>query len=89
VWLPGSATSTLTLYGGWHATAVGARVVGAAGWPQSAPPREITALHAAPRVLAAAVAAAERGELPAVRVAVVAGDSLPPDVRSRVNALGW
>jgi acyl-coenzyme A synthetase/AMP-(fatty) acid ligase len=89
VWLPGSATSTLTLYGGWHATAVGAEVRGAEGWPAAAPPSDVTALHAAPRVLAAAVAAAERGQLPRVRVAVVAGSALPGALRARVDALGW
>jgi long-chain acyl-CoA synthetase len=89
VWLPGNPTSTLTLYGGWHATAVGAAVRGAAEWPRSAPPAGVTALHASPRVLAAALTSAEAGDLPRVRVAVVAGGSLPPGLRQRARRLGW
>jgi long-chain acyl-CoA synthetase len=89
VWLPGSPTSTLTLYAGWHAHAAGAHVSGADGWPRAAPPVDATALHAAPRVLAAAVTAAERGELPNLRVAVVAGDVLPAELRRRAAGLGW
>jgi long-chain acyl-CoA synthetase len=89
VWLPGSATSTLTLYAGWHAHAVGAQVRGGSAWPRGAPPADVSALHAAPRVLEAAVSAAERGALPDVRVAVVAGDVLPSGLRRRVADLGW
>jgi long-chain acyl-CoA synthetase len=89
VWLPGSATSTLTLYGGWHAHAVGAQVVGAQGWPRATAPPAATALHAAPRELEAAVTAAERGALPRLRVAVVAGAALPAHLRRRAAALGW
>jgi long-chain acyl-CoA synthetase len=89
VWLPGSPTSTLTLYAGWHAHAVGAQVRGASGWPRTAPPVEATALHAAPRVLEVAVTAAESGELPHLRVAVAAGDALPSGLRRRVDDLGW
>ncbi|MFL6101307.1 MAG: class I adenylate-forming enzyme family protein [Actinomycetales bacterium] len=89
VWLPGSPTSTMTLYGGWHATAVGAEVRGAEGWPRGAPPAGVTALHAAPRVLAAAVSTAERDRLRDVRVAVVAGAPLPAELRARADGLGW
>lgn len=89
VWLPGSPTSTMTLYGGWHALAVGARVRAAETWPRAAPPADVTALHAAPRVLAAAVSAAERGHLRHVRVAVVAGAPLPAELRGRAAGLGW
>jgi long-chain acyl-CoA synthetase len=89
VWLPGSPASTLTLYAGWHAHAVGAQVRGASGWPRGTAPVDATALHAAPRVLESAVTAAERGQLPNVRVAVVAGDALPSELRRRVAGLGW
>lgn len=89
VWLPGSPTSTLTLYGGWHATAVGAQVRGAQGWPRGAPPAEVTALHATPRVLAAALTAADAGDLPHLHTAVVAGAPLPADVRARAARRGW
>lgn len=89
VWLPASPSSSLTLYGGWHATAVGAHVRGAEGWPRSAPPSAVTALHASPRVLSAVLGTAESGLLPAVRVAVVAGGMLPAGLRERAANLGW
>lgn len=89
VWLPGSPTSTMTLYGGWHAFAVGAEVRAADAWPRAAPPAGVTAVHAAPRVLAAAVSAAERDQLSDVRVAVVAGAPLPAELRARAAGLGW
>jgi acetyl-CoA C-acetyltransferase len=84
VWLPGPLTSSLFLYGAWHARAVGAATVA-----QPAPPMEATALHAVPALLDRALEAAEAGALPRVRVAVVAGDALPEPLRARARSRGW
>lgn len=84
VWLPGPTSSSLFLHGGWHATAVGAQPVA-----RSEPVPEATALHAVPALLARAVGVAEAGGLSHVRLAVVAGDALPPALRARAERLGW
>lgn len=80
VWVPGPLTSSLYLYGAFHARTVGAVVV-------AHPSRAVTAAHLVPSGLAAAVEAAET--LPRLRTVVVAGDVLPDGLRRRAVALGW
>ena len=80
VWVPGPLTSSLYLYGAFHARAVGAAVV-------SRPSPSVTAAHLVPTGLAQAVDVA--ASLPGLRTVVVAGDVLPDVLRRRAVALGW
>lgn len=80
VWVPGPLTSSLYLYGAFHARAVGAQVV-------AHPGPAVTAAHLVPSGLAAAVEVAE--SLPRLRTVVVAGDVLPEPVRRSAAGLGW
>lgn len=80
VWVPGPLTSSLYLYGAFHAAAVGADVA-------VRPSAQVTAAHVVPGVLADAVE--DAGSLPRLRTVVVAGDTLPEPLRQRATALGW
>ncbi len=80
VWVPGPLTSTLYLYGAFHARSVGASVV-------AKPSPRVTAAHVVPSGLAQAVDLA--ASLPALRTVVVAGDVLTESLRQRAVALGW
>lgn len=80
VWVPGPLTSSLYLYGAFHARTVGARVV-------ARPGVAVTAAHLVPSGLAQAVDRAD--SLPALRTVVVAGDVLPDGLRRRAVARGW
>ena len=82
VWLPGPLTSTLSLYGAWHATALGARVL-----LRDDDPAAATVVHTVPSVLAALAADATR--VPSLRTVVVAGDRLPPPSRAAAQEHGW
>ena len=84
VWVPGPLASSLFLHGAWHAVQVGATPV-----VERPPPAAATALHTVPALLRDAVEAGEQGSLPRLRVAVVAGEALPPPLRERAEALGW
>lgn len=83
VWLPGPLTSTLSLYGAWHARALGARTLLRGATDVAA----ATVVHTVPSVLAGLVA--EPGRVPALRTAVVAGDRLAPATRAAARAAGW
>lgn len=85
VWLPLPLSSGLSLYGGFHAGAVGAGVRSDDG----ALPADVTAAHLVPSLLACAVAAAEGGAPQRLRVVVVAGAALDPALRARAETLGW
>lgn len=85
VWLPLPLSSGLSLYGGFHAGAVGAAVRSDDG----ALPGDVTAAHLVPGLLERAVAAAEGGAPQRLCVAVVAGAALHPALRARAEALGW
>ena len=67
----------------------GGRRARAGGWPRDRRRADATALHAAPRVLAAAARPPSRALLPRVRTAVVAGAALPRALRRRAERLGW
>jgi len=79
VWLPGSLTSTLFLYGAVHAIESGAQVRTAAEEHS-----DITVAHTVPLQAAALLA-----EPPAaLRAIVVAGDRVPADLHDRADRLG-
>jgi acyl-CoA synthetase (AMP-forming)/AMP-acid ligase II len=84
VWLPVPLTSTLSLYGGLHARAVGARADLGAALPEAA-----SAAHLVPGLLARACDEVERGAPCALRTVVVAGAALPNGLRTRAERLGW
>jgi acyl-CoA synthetase (AMP-forming)/AMP-acid ligase II len=84
VWLPVPLTSTLSLYGGLHARAVGARTHRGPGLPATA-----TATHLVPTVLAHACDQVEGGAPSRLRCVVVAGAALPAAQRARAERLGW
>lgn len=84
VWIPGPLSSSLFLYGAWHATTIGATVR-----VDPVPRPDVTVVHAVPTLLARALDAAAAGALPALRSVVVAGDALPSAQRDRVDRLGW
>lgn len=84
VWVPGPLSSSLSLHAAWHTVQAGASpVLGAA------PDPEATVLHGVPAALETALDAADDGRLPALRLAVVAGDVLPGRVRERAARRGW
>lgn len=80
VGLPGPLASTLYLYGGWHARAVGADVVTADRWPRHR--HRVTVVHLVPGLLPALLEARGTGLLPALRLVVTGGDRLGPDLRA-------
>ena len=84
VWVPGPLTSSLSLYGAFHAAAVGAQCVCVPA-PQVA--AKATAAHLVPTALAAAVESAAL--LPRLRTVVVAGGVLPDGLRHKADSLGW
>ncbi|GAB3596666.1 hypothetical protein GCM10027446_23840 [Angustibacter peucedani] len=84
VWLPLPLSSGLALYGGFHARAVGASVVGGEALPPTA-----TAAHLVPGLLERAVEAAESAAPQRIRVVVVAGAALDDELRARAEALDW
>ncbi len=85
VWLPLPLSSTLSLYGAFHAAALGAAV----RRDDAALPADVTAAHLVPELLARAVEAAESGVPHRLRVVVVAGAALVPALRGRAERLGW
>jgi acyl-coenzyme A synthetase/AMP-(fatty) acid ligase len=84
VWLPGPLWSSLFLYGAFHASAVGARLVLGDDDPVAA-----TALHCVPSQVPGLLRRAEAGGLPLVRRAVVAGDHCSADLREQCESVGW
>ncbi|WP_426567003.1 AMP-binding protein [Angustibacter sp. McL0619] len=84
VWLPLPLTSTLSLYGGLHARAVGARTHRGPALPATA-----TAAHLVPTALERACDQVDRGEPTSLRVVVVAGAPLAPGLRFRAERFGW
>lgn len=85
VWLPLPLSSGISLYGAFHAAALGADVRRDDGLL----PAEVTAAHLVPGLLTRAVEAAESGSPYRMRVVVVAGAALDPALRARAAALGW
>jgi long-chain acyl-CoA synthetase len=86
VWLPLPLTSGLSLYGGFHATALGARVLTTPvtdGVPPSA-----TVAHVVPALLDRLSGAVESGRARGLRTAVVAGAALASEARERAAAAG-
>jgi long-chain acyl-CoA synthetase len=95
VWVPGGAGSTLTLFGVWHAEASGLPVVATGAWrgvpaASAADPRvtEASVVQCVPPVFEDVVTAVERGDLPRLRLAVVAGAALPVSLRGRAHRAG-
>ncbi len=84
VWLPGPLWSSLFLYGAFHAASTGAGVLLRGDDPDGA-----SVVHCVPSQLPSLLKRAEAGGLPAMRLAVVAGDRLEPAVRRRCVAAGW
>lgn len=83
VCLPGPLHSTLFLFGAWHARSIGAPVI-LAGEAQE----EAAIMHLVPAMLPGVLARRDRGELPALRTLVVAGDRLPPSLGARARGQG-
>ena len=79
VWLPGPLTSSLSLYGAFHAAAVGAT--------SGVLTHTATAAHLVPAVLADAVGSPHL--FPRLRTVVVAGEALSDTLRDRATGLGW
>ncbi len=77
VWLPGALSSSLFLYGAWHARAVGASVA-----PVGTDPREATVVHCVPAQLGRILDDVRAGRAARLRLAVVAGDRLPVGARA-------
>lgn len=91
MWVPGSADSTLTLFGIWHALATGRPVVAGGRWrgASSVPAGSAArAVHCVPSVLADILTARASGEVPRLLRAVVAGSALPPGLRRAAADLG-
>lgn len=84
VWVPGPLTSSLSLYGAFHAAAVGAQCLCA---PSAAHAGTATAAHLVPSMLADAVRRPDL--LPRLRTVVVAGAGLPDPLRHKATGLGW
>jgi long-chain acyl-CoA synthetase len=90
VWAPGPLCSTLTLFAGWHAVATGRPLVtgrwrGVARTPHAV---AATVLHAVPAVAADVLAAALAGDLPRLRLVVVAGAHVPAELREQAYRAG-
>lgn len=83
VWLPGRLTSSLFLYGAWHAASSGLPVVLRGEEPEPA-----TVVHCVPGQLPALLDDVQRGRLRRLRLVVTAGDRLPPGLRARTAAAG-
>lgn len=82
VCVPGPLSSSLYLYGAWHARRLGARVLTAADDPSSA-----TLVHLVPAQLARL--AGRPSAWPSLRTVVVAGDRLSASTRCRATDVGW
>jgi long-chain acyl-CoA synthetase len=90
VWAPGPLCSTLTFFAGWHAVATGRPLVtgrwrGVARTPHAG---QATVLHAVPAVAADVLAAALAGDLPRLRLVVVAGAHVPAELREQARRAG-
>lgn len=91
VWVPGPLSSSLSLYGAYHASRLGARVV-TGPLPRLAPDaaRAVTAAHLVPALLAQLLAAPSRARrLSRLRTVVVAGELLPEPLWRKASAAGW
>jgi acyl-CoA synthetase (AMP-forming)/AMP-acid ligase II len=92
VWAPGAPSSTMTLFCLWHALATGVPVLASGRWRgvAAAGPAVagVTLVHAVPPVLRDVLEAVERGALPRLRRAVVAGAALPRALRDRARRAG-
>lgn len=84
VWVPGPLTSSMCLYGAFHAAALG---VPCLTTPSVAGASTATAAHLVPTALADAVEAPEL--LPRLRTVVVAGAALPEALWHKAKTLGW
>jgi acyl-CoA synthetase (AMP-forming)/AMP-acid ligase II len=80
VWTPGPLWSSLSLYGAWHATTLGAGTVLAGEDPRAA-----TVVHCVPSALPAVLDAAP----PALRAVVLAGEPVTPAHREACRSRGW
>lgn len=78
VWVPGPLTSSLSLYGAYHAAGLGARVVtGPLARLRADDARAVTAVHLVPTLLTQLASTRRRGQrLPSLRTVVVAGEPL-------------
>ena len=83
VWLPGPLWSSLSLYGAFHAAAVGAPLI-----IRGADPAGATAMHCVPSQLPGLLDLADAGGLPLVRLAVVAGDHFCTRLREQCERAG-
>lgn len=90
VWAPGPLSSTLTLFAGWHAVATGRPIVTGRWRGVGATPRaaDATVVHAVPAVVADVLTAAAAGDLPRLRLAVVAGAHVPAGLREQARVAG-
>lgn len=87
VWLPGPLSSSLFLYGLWHAVACGASALAD---PMAQDTSAVTAVHTTPAQLADLVRARpERHDLRALRTVVVAGAHLPDALARAATGCGW
>lgn len=84
VWVPGPLTSSLSLYGAYHAATAGAQCVCVPAPPGAA---RATAAHLVPTALAAAAESARL--LPRLRTVVVSGGVLAEPLRHKATGLGW
>lgn len=83
VWVPGSLSSTLFLFGAFHAHRVGADLL-----LTSQPAGRASAVHCVPAQLPAILAEHQAGRLPALTTVVCAGDRLAEAVAARVVSRG-
>jgi long-chain acyl-CoA synthetase len=90
VWAPGPLSSTLTLFAGWHAVATGRPLVTGRWRGVGATPRatDATVVHAVPAVVADVLTAAAAGDLPRLRLAIVAGAHVPAGLREQARVAG-
>ena len=95
IWVPGTAASTLTLFGVLHALHRGLRLRTGGAWrglpaDPSQRPRlaAVTAVHAVPAVVAEVLTGAAEGRLPRLATVVTAGAAVPAALRGRARALG-
>lgn len=87
VWLPGPLSSSLFLYGLWHALACGASVLADTTAQDTS---AVTAVHTTPAQLSDLVRAGpERYDLRALRTVVVAGAHLPEALARAATGRGW
>jgi acyl-coenzyme A synthetase/AMP-(fatty) acid ligase len=83
VWLPGALSSSLFLYGAWHARCVGAAVA-----PLGTDPGDATVVHCVPAQLDRILDDVTSGRAARLRLAVVAGDRLPDRARAAAARCG-